>query len=62
MPVRVRPVRRPVTIGGSTLAGYRCAACGETFDRYTRAERHVDQAHAGGRIEVVFDISIPPPS
>lgn len=32
---------------------FRCRACGQTFTAYAPAERHVDQVHGGGRIEIV---------
>lgn len=51
-PVRPRPSRAeaPEEDGGS----YRCHTCGQGFDAYRPAERHVNDVHRGGVVELVL--------
>lgn len=42
-------------VGDADPCPYRCCTCGETFESYSKANRHLDREHAStGRLEVVF--------
>jgi hypothetical protein len=33
---------------------WRCARCHQTFTAWSRAQAHADEAHGGGRVELVL--------
>lgn len=55
-PVRSRPSRAEAD---DDAGSFRCKACGETFDAFRTAERHVNDEHQGGVIELTLGVERP---
>lgn len=40
---------------GEPKPTWECVPCGATFHAWAAVERHIDQAHGGGRVAFVLD-------